>query len=236
MKRCVVLDEDTQTIRISGKDVVLTHKAWRVLAALIDAAPKTVSRGDLIQRVWNDNHDVGEKGLNHALWVIRTHLQDDTNHPKLIKTVPRAGYRWIGPMPRQMASAGLPHRPIAKPLMGALAAGFTALVGVGLWTGNASNGPMLQPTSVASLTTFTTDSHGHTAAADSKQVLVTHAEGCEFKIKASKNKTFGQPSFSSDGERIAIPVLQAGHCSLVVIEFKTRQRSEFQSCPGHNLA
>jgi len=230
--RTLDLNSDEQSLTIDGRTISLTHKAWRVITALIEAAPAEVSREQLIQTVWDGNFAVGEKGLNHALWVIRTRLNDDAAHPKLIRTIPRSGYQWIGPAQQPAHSERTRTSKLVTPFaLGLVGVGLAALLlpvtqaEFSLTRGYSGTAPESANPIVIS------DANGHRAYAAPKSIIVRHVEGCRFEFLASENKTFGLPIFSTDGKRIAIPVTQNKSCSMAVIEFKTRTRTDYQSCP-----
>ncbi len=230
--RTIDLKSDDQSLTLDGRTIPLTHKAWRVITALIEAAPADVSREQLIQTVWDGNFAVGEKGLNHALWVIRTRLNDDAAHPKLIRTIPRSGYQWIGPVPQPAHTERISTSKLVAPFaLGLAGVGLAALLlpvtqaEFSLTRGNSGTAPENADTIVIS------DANGHRAYAAPKSIVIRHVEGCRFEFLASENKTFGRPIFSTDGKRVAIPVTQNKSCSMAVIEFKTRIRTNYQSCP-----
>jgi TolB-like protein/Tfp pilus assembly protein PilF len=57
-----------------------------------------VSREELRKDLWPEDTFVDfEHGLNSAVWRLREALNDSADEPKFIETLPRLGYRYLGP-------------------------------------------------------------------------------------------------------------------------------------------
>ncbi len=74
--------------------VPLTAKVFDVLLALIENPGRTVVKDDLMQRIWADTF-VEEGNLNRNISTLRKVLGDDSRESKIIKTIPKSGYRFI---------------------------------------------------------------------------------------------------------------------------------------------
>lgn len=227
----IQLNHQDQSLTINDRTISLTHKAWQVITILIDAAPSSVSRIQLIQIVWDGNFEIGEKGLNHALWLIRTRLCDDAAQPRLIKTIPRSGYQWIGPA-LTMAATSPTNTPRRAPALIALAAAcmlsFTTVLS---WpSANSENPVQTQDWHARTISA----SNGNHAYFEGRNIIVQLVKGCRAILVPSARKSFGPPTFSSDGQKIAIPVHKGKACSLVVVDLETRERQNFQSCPSNH--
>lgn len=82
-------------LRRDGKSLPLTPKAFEILLALIENQGQTVSRDQMMRRVWNDC-SVEENCLTKNISTLRKVLGDDKNgEPRFIETVPRRGYRFV---------------------------------------------------------------------------------------------------------------------------------------------
>lgn len=91
------LDLQAGELRHQGISTQLQNQPLRILALLLEHAGEVVSREELRQRVWPDGTFVDfEHGLNTAIRKLRKALDDDAADPKLIETIPRIGYRFIG--------------------------------------------------------------------------------------------------------------------------------------------
>ena len=82
-----------------GHRLKLQDKPFQVLAALLLRPGELVSREELRQSLWAADTFVDfEHGLNTAVNKVREALRDSANHPRFIETLPRRGYRFIGPI------------------------------------------------------------------------------------------------------------------------------------------
>jgi DNA-binding winged helix-turn-helix (wHTH) protein/TolB-like protein len=83
----------------NGIRVKLQDQPFRVLIVLLEHAGDIVSRDELRQNLWPDGTYVDFDGsLNAVLKKLRAALDDDSDNPRFIETVPRRGYRFIAPV------------------------------------------------------------------------------------------------------------------------------------------
>jgi len=93
-------DRESGRLRRNGEVVELQAQPARVLDYLVRNSGRTVTRQELIRHVWKDGHHVQfNQGLNYCIRQIRIALDDDSAVPQFLATVPRAGYRWMAPVP-----------------------------------------------------------------------------------------------------------------------------------------
>ncbi|HEV2380410.1 MAG TPA: winged helix-turn-helix domain-containing protein [Terriglobia bacterium] len=93
------LDFEQQELRKDGLPVRLAPQPFKVLVLLVARAGRMVTRKELEQELWGDSTFVDfEIGLNRCIKQIRTVLEDDTEGPRFIETLPRRGYRFIAPV------------------------------------------------------------------------------------------------------------------------------------------
>ena len=93
-------------LRKNGSVIRLQPQPFKVLAFLVSHAGQTISRHELQEAVWEEGTFVDfEHGLNFCIKQIRTALADDAQSPRLIETLPRRGYRFIGEVERVNGSA-----------------------------------------------------------------------------------------------------------------------------------
>ena len=104
------LDADNAQLSRDGVPVKLAPQPFTVLQTLLEHAGTLVTRDELRRIVWSDDHHVDfNAGLNFCLAQIRTALGESTTDPIYIATVPRRGYKFIGPLDVAAATAaGLP--------------------------------------------------------------------------------------------------------------------------------
>ena len=75
----------------------LEPKHMQVLQCLIEHQGNTVSKDELIAKVWPEVV-VTEHSLNQAISKLRRIFEDDAKHPKIIETISKRGYRLIVPV------------------------------------------------------------------------------------------------------------------------------------------
>ncbi len=87
----------SRELKKEGRRVKLQAQPFQVLAMLIESPGEAVSRKDLCQKLWPADTFVDfDHGLNSAVARLRETLHDSASAPRLIETVPRFGYRFIG--------------------------------------------------------------------------------------------------------------------------------------------
>ena len=92
-------DERSGELRRHGVRARLQDLPFRVLIALLHRAGDVVSREELRAALWGAETFVdAEAGLNTAVAKVREALGDDAESPRFVETVPRRGYRFIGPL------------------------------------------------------------------------------------------------------------------------------------------
>ena len=93
------LNLKTGELRKGGVKIRLQEQSFQILAALLERPGKLVTRDALRERLWPDSTFVDfEKGLNIAVSKLRQALNDSADEPRFIETLPRRGYRFIGPV------------------------------------------------------------------------------------------------------------------------------------------
>lgn len=76
----------------------LRHKAMALLVLLARHPGETVSRDEIVARIWDGNQFVAPKAINTAVWALRQALGDDPDSPRYLETVAKKGYRLIAPV------------------------------------------------------------------------------------------------------------------------------------------
>jgi DNA-binding winged helix-turn-helix (wHTH) protein/tetratricopeptide (TPR) repeat protein len=88
-----------KTLTRNGVRVKIQDQPYRVLLLLLDRPGEIVSREELRQSLWPDGTFVDFDGsLNVILKKLRAAIDDDSDNPRFIETVPRHGYRFIAPV------------------------------------------------------------------------------------------------------------------------------------------
>jgi DNA-binding winged helix-turn-helix (wHTH) protein/TolB-like protein len=88
-------------LRRHGARVKLQDLPFRVLVLLVTRAGEVVTRDQLRAELWGAETFVdAEAGLNTAINKLREALGDSADAPRFIETLPKRGYRFIGPVER----------------------------------------------------------------------------------------------------------------------------------------
>lgn len=85
------LDTSTRQLLRGGQPAHLPPKAFQLLQALVEAAPRALSKVELQERLWPDTFVV-EANLQHLIVDIRAALGDDPRRPRYVRTVHGFGY------------------------------------------------------------------------------------------------------------------------------------------------
>src|SRR5215831_2170399 len=92
-------DFQAGTLKRHGMLLRLQEQPFRILAVLLERPGQVISREELRNRLWPDGTYVEFDGsLNTALMKLRAVLNDDSDNPRFVETVPKKGYRFIAPV------------------------------------------------------------------------------------------------------------------------------------------
>lgn len=92
-------DAASGTLLRNGLRVKIQDQPFRVLLLLLERSGGIVTREELRQRLWPEGTYVDFDGsLNVILKRLRAVIDDDSDNPRFIETVPRQGYRFIAPV------------------------------------------------------------------------------------------------------------------------------------------
>ena len=112
-----VLDTRSGELRRGSYRVRLRPQPAAVLEYLLQRPGDVVSRSDLRDVLWPDGTFVHfDHGLNSCIKQLRAALLDSRSAPRFLETLPRRGYRFIGPVAASQAlragSRGLGQPPL----------------------------------------------------------------------------------------------------------------------------
>jgi TolB-like protein/DNA-binding winged helix-turn-helix (wHTH) protein/Flp pilus assembly protein TadD len=86
-------------LRKRGMRLRLSRQPFQVLAVLVENAGNVVTREELHSKLWlSDTFVDFDHGLNNAIARIREVLDDSSETPRYVETIPRRGYRFIAPV------------------------------------------------------------------------------------------------------------------------------------------
>src|SRR5438067_4162403 len=101
-------------LRKNGIRLRLSGQPFQVLSVLVEHPGEVVTREELHSRLWPADTFVDfDHGLNNAVARIREVLDDSSETPRYVETLPRRGYRFIAPVADTPPATVSP--PISKP-------------------------------------------------------------------------------------------------------------------------
>ena len=90
-----VLDSEAGELRRDDTRVDLRPKLYSLLLFFVENRGRLIAKEEILDTVWRDIH-VSDGSLNRTVAELRQILGDDSREPRLIETVPRRGYKFIG--------------------------------------------------------------------------------------------------------------------------------------------
>ncbi|HVS15094.1 MAG TPA: winged helix-turn-helix domain-containing protein [Thermoanaerobaculia bacterium] len=136
-----VFESRRHVLRRGNQERRIEPKAAAVLARLVSATGRVVTKQELFDAVW-PGLIVTDEVLPNAVYQIRRALDDDARAPRYVETVPKVGYRVVAEVEALSATrTEPPPRPIARPsrpagwaTLGAAAALLVLGVGIARWS------------------------------------------------------------------------------------------------------
>lgn len=89
----LAIDRAARRVMVSGRDVELTDTEYRVLVALAENPGRVLTHAMLLDRVWGPGYADEVHYLRVYVNRVRRKIEADPASPRLLVTVPRAGYR-----------------------------------------------------------------------------------------------------------------------------------------------
>jgi DNA-binding winged helix-turn-helix (wHTH) protein len=93
------LDFGRYELRLAGRRIRLAKQPTELLIVLVRKRGLLVTREEIVKLFWG-HRPSGEidAGINNAIRVIRRAFKDAADKPHFVETIPRKGYRFIGPI------------------------------------------------------------------------------------------------------------------------------------------
>ena len=110
------LDGNRRELRRGGQLLAIEPKVFDLLMHLVANGERVVSKDDLIAAIW-DGRVVSESALTTAINAARTSLGDSGETQRLIKTLPRKGFRFVGEVRSPKADAAVVDRVAELPAL-----------------------------------------------------------------------------------------------------------------------
>ena len=89
----VEVDRNTHDVRRGGVAVSLRPKEFDLLVALLEREGRVATRAELLDQVWQYEHDVVSRTVDVHILELRRKLERDPAVPEHIITVRKTGYR-----------------------------------------------------------------------------------------------------------------------------------------------
>ena len=110
------LDGNRRELRRGGQLLAIEPKVFDLLIHLVANGERVVSKDALIASIW-DGRVVSESALTTAINAARTALGDSGETQRLIKTLPRKGFRFVGEVRSLKADAAVVDRVAELPAL-----------------------------------------------------------------------------------------------------------------------
>jgi TolB-like protein/DNA-binding winged helix-turn-helix (wHTH) protein/Flp pilus assembly protein TadD len=90
------VDPESRELYLDGQRVKLQAQPFHVLSMLLERDGALVTREELKHALWpRDTFVDFDQGLNKAIKKLREALRDSAEHPRLLETLPKRGYRFL---------------------------------------------------------------------------------------------------------------------------------------------
>ncbi|HUP98897.1 MAG TPA: MtrAB system response regulator MtrA [Aeromicrobium sp.] len=93
----IVLDPVGHRVTRNGQPLDLTPLEFDLLACLLRSPHEAFTREKLLERVWGYHHHGDTRLVNVHMARLRSKIEDDADHPQVIRTVRGIGYQAIIP-------------------------------------------------------------------------------------------------------------------------------------------
>ncbi|MCC8938694.1 winged helix-turn-helix domain-containing protein [Bradyrhizobium sp. Arg68] len=100
-------DTDRRELHRGAEVVAIAPKVFDLLDFLIRNRERVVSKDDLINAIW-DGRSVSDEALTTRLNAARSAIGDSGQEQRLIKTLPRKGFRFVGAVLQAQGRTGAP--------------------------------------------------------------------------------------------------------------------------------
>jgi len=92
------LDDTLRKLGRKGRRLRLSGQALDLLSLLVERSGELITREETKGRLWPDSNVELEHSVDVLINRLRSVLGDSGKSPRYIETVPRKGYRFLGPV------------------------------------------------------------------------------------------------------------------------------------------
>jgi DNA-binding response OmpR family regulator len=89
------LDFTTMEVQARGKSYRLTQMECELLRYLVTHAGQPVSRGALLENVWDLHEETDTRAIDNFIVRLRKYLEDRPDSPRFVQTVRGVGYKFV---------------------------------------------------------------------------------------------------------------------------------------------
>ncbi len=93
----LVVNEREKSILCGDRKLQLSRKEYLLLSLLASDPGKTFSKQEIIARLWPKNRRAAATDVQQYICLLRKKIEPDSSNPRLIKTVPAFGYKFVHP-------------------------------------------------------------------------------------------------------------------------------------------
>lgn len=90
------MDCNLREVSLNESTILLTYKEFELLKLLMENPNRTVTRNELIAKIWGNDFCGETRTLDIHIGTLRQKLGDTAENSKFIKTVRSVGYRFVG--------------------------------------------------------------------------------------------------------------------------------------------
>ena len=106
------LDADRRELRRGGQLVAIEPQVFDLLVYLVENRDRVVTKDDVFAAVWN-NRIVSESTLTSRINAVRKAVDDSGENQRLIRTIARKGFRFVGEVSDAASAQGASQVPKA---------------------------------------------------------------------------------------------------------------------------
>lgn len=88
------IDFEKLELRTADETINLTLMEMKLLKYLMDNRGRPVSRKEILEDVWDLQHDTDTRAIDNFIVRLRRYLEDEPNNPRILLTVRGIGYRF----------------------------------------------------------------------------------------------------------------------------------------------
>lgn len=92
----VTVDFRSTSVRRDGKSVEMSAREFELLAYFIQQQGTTLSREELLSKVWGYDGSTLTRTVDAHIWMLRQKLEEDPQNPRHLLTIRGLGYKFVG--------------------------------------------------------------------------------------------------------------------------------------------